>query len=235
MKSQGHHSNIQKHQTKLIKVTKYSDLQNFASVLQQKLLGSLPGPAAHLIMIPPTRLETLRNLVPDKNAKLSAVLILLYPRSGTLDLILIKRARYNGVHSGQIALPGGQHEPSDKSMKHTALREAQEEIGIDAKKVRILGKLSPVYIPPSNFKVFPYVGLYLETPDFKVDGIETTDIIEVRFTDFINPANQTEKTILSRDGKKVKVPCFYLNGEIVWGATAMMLSELFILLHNVKE
>ncbi len=210
------------------------DFQLFESILNQRLTRSLPGTLAHEKMVPPTRKASLLNPIPLKNVKLSAVLMLLYPNYDALNFALIKRADYNGVHSDQIALPGGQYENSDDDLEFTALRESQEEVGIDIKKVRISGRLSEIYIPPSNFRVQPYVGFYPEKPVFQVDGVETTRVIEVAITDFINPDLQVEESIISREGKEVKVPCFYLNGEIVWGATAMILSEFLMVLNEIS-
>ncbi|MBE0650281.1 MAG: CoA pyrophosphatase [Bacteroidales bacterium] len=211
------------------------DFHLLESLLNQRLAKPLPGVFAHERMVPPTRRETLNRPFPDRNVKFSAVLLLLYPNSGTLNFVLIKRARYDGVHSGQIALPGGQFETSDKNLKFTALRESQEEVGIEIQKVKIVGKLSEIYIPPSNFRVQPFVGFYSEKPVFRADGIETTGTIEVRIEDFLNPDLQTEKSVISRDGKNINVPCYYLNGEIVWGATAMILSEFFSVLKEITE
>lgn len=207
----------------------------FESELSIRLSKKIPGALAHEKMVPPTRRESIRTPFPVNNVKYSAVLLLLYPSTDSLNFALIKRAQYNGVHSGQIALPGGQMEDSDKDLEYTALRESEEEIGIDMSKVRIAGKLSEIYIPPSNFRVQPFVGFYAEKPVFKADGIETMLTIEVNLNDFVNPDLQTEKIVHRRNGEKVKVPCFYLNNEIVWGATAMILSEFLSILHEIPE
>lgn len=210
------------------------DFQLLESILNQRLTKPLPGIIAHEIMVPPTRKASLHSPFPVNNVKLSAVLILMYPNSDTLNFVLIKRAHYDGVHSGQIALPGGQYENSDKDLKFTALRESQEEVGIDIESVSIVGKLSEIYIPPSNFRVQPFIGFYPGKPGFNVDGIETIRTIEVSFKDFLNPMLRTEKKVVSRDGREIKVPCFYLNGEIVWGATAMILSEFQMILNEIS-
>jgi len=202
------------------------DFNSFIHRLKQNLALPLPGTAAQMIMVPPTRKEALENPENKKKAKPSAVLILFYPDQNEIKFTLIERATYNGVHSGQIAFPGGQPEPPDPDLQFTALREAEEETGIRPEQVKILGALTKVYIPPSHFDVYPFVGFVTKKPDFQVDNTETKDILEVKLEDFLNPASQTVKTIYYRAEKRVDVPCFYLNNRIVWGATAMILSEL---------
>lgn len=208
-------------------------LKIFVDKLGKMLSAPLPGLKAQSLMIPPTRRMKVYDQMNE--AKLSAVLILFYEVDGEIYFALIKRAKYEGVHSGQIALPGGQYEETDKELTETALREAEEEIGIEARKVKIIGALSPIYIPPSHFKVFPFAGYYPEKPKFKADGVETTEIIEIKLSDFYNPEFQTEKEIITRDGNRVTVPCFFLNHHIVWGATAMILSELLFLIKKIKN
>ncbi|MBN2639191.1 MAG: CoA pyrophosphatase [Bacteroidales bacterium] len=210
-------------------------LKSFINQFSKILSEPLPGLNAQSLMIPPTRRKQIEAFENVNDAKLSAVLVLFYETEEDIRFVLIRRAKYEGVHSGQIALPGGQFEDSDNNLTETALREAEEEIGIDAKKVKLLGALSPLYIPPSHFKVFPYVGCYPEKPDFKVDGTETTEIIEISLSDFYNPEFQTEKEVKTRNGTKVTVPCFYLKENIVWGATAMILGEMFYLLKQIKD
>jgi 8-oxo-dGTP pyrophosphatase MutT (NUDIX family) len=203
-----------------------TNFHTFTHNLQKSLAQPLPGLKAQAAMIPPTRRELLFKHPDNSKAKPSAVLVLFYPSGEEIRFVLIKRAVYNGVHSGQIALPGGQVDPEDAGLQTTALRETREEIGVDPAQVTIIGQLSKVYIPPSHFDVYPFVG-YAETkPRFRVDNTETRAILEIRLQDFLNPAAQTIKTIQHRSGKKAEVPCFYLNGKVVWGATAMILSEL---------
>ena len=185
-------------------------------------------------MIPPTRRKQIEAYEQITDARLSAVMILFYKSEKGIRFVLIKRAHYNGVHSGQIALPGGQFETQDVDLKNTALRETGEEIGIDTEKIKVLGQLSPMYIPPSHYKVFPFVGIYPDKPVFQADGTETTQIIEVELEDFLNPSCQTEKKVLTRSGDSVDVPCFYLYDHVVWGATAMILSELLYLLNKIR-
>ena len=203
-----------------------ADFQIFINKLKESLTLPLPGEKAQMPMVPPTRREALFHLKKDEKAKPSAVLILFYPGGNDTRFILIERATYNGIHSGQIALPGGQFESPDVDLRTTALREAKEETGIDPAQVEIIGTLTKVYIPPSHFDVYPFVGYTEEKPAFRVDNTETKAILEIKLNNFLNPDCQTVKSIKHRTGLDVEVPCFFLNSRIVWGATAMILSEL---------
>ncbi len=176
-------------------------------------------------MAPITRLIELERLKPAGQAKKSAVLILFYPDNGKTRLILIKRALDRSVHSGQVSFPGGKQEKSDRNLEATALREAYEEIGIAPEAVTIIGMLSSIYIPPSNFEVFPFVGFVPEKPVLN-GNIEVQRILEVEFAELRNPATRIEKPVFNRNGEEVLVPCYFIQNEIIWGATAMILSEL---------
>lgn len=202
----------------------------FVDKLRKALNKPLPGEVAHLEMVPLTRQQEVKKAINEGVHRLSAVLVLFYMRQQKYYFALVKRSVYDGVHSGQISLPGGQVEKTDADYAATALRETFEEVGIDAKKVQMLGSLSPIYIPPSNFDVYPFVGALTEEPHFAIDPVEINRLIEVDLDEFLSPACKTEKQIRHRTGMRVKVPCFYLQGEVVWGATAMILNELRLVL-----
>ena len=159
------------------------------------------------------------------DAARSSVLILLYPARNKLHTVFIKRQTYNGVHSGQISFPGGREEPTDVDLIHAALREAHEEVNIEAQRVRILGTLTQLYIPPSHYMVYPVVGYSAAIPDFSPQLSEVAGIIQADLEFLFNPENQKRKIIAVRD-QKINAPYFDVNGHVVWGATAMILNEL---------
>lgn len=143
-------------------------------------------------------------------------------------MVMIKRAVDETVHSGQIAFPGGKAEKEDTSLENTALRETFEEVGIQPQQIEIIGKLSDLYIPPSNFLVTPFVGIIQEDPHITLN-YEVERVLIIPISDLMNLANCVEKTISVRS-TQMRVPCYTLDGEIVWGATSMILAELLELM-----
>jgi len=194
--------------------------------LEQRLQKPLPGRAAQLKMSSLARIQELMRFSPPDDAIQSSVLILLYPLEDKTGLVLMLRPEYGGIHSGQISLPGGKHEETDESLIYTALREAREEIGIDPAQVQILGQLTEIYIPPSNFMVTPIVGHLASQPRFTADPKEVAKIIEIRLDDLLDEKNRQMKKMKFSLGFSLKVPSYYINDNIIWGATAMILSEL---------
>jgi 8-oxo-dGTP pyrophosphatase MutT (NUDIX family) len=182
---------------------------------------------AHQIMVPPERIELLKKVnIQENNPKKAAVLILLYPKNNITHLVLIKRNSYLGVHSSQIAFPGGKVEENDPSAAFTALRETQEEIGVEMNKVTIVKAFTEVYIPPSNFMVFPFLGFVNEELRFNPEPREVASVIELSIENFLDESLVVSKTMSTSYSKSIAVPAFKIQQYYVWGATAMILSEL---------
>ncbi len=191
----------------------------------QKL--SVPGESSHFIMAPEIRMKELNRLkIEERNPRNAAVMMLFYPKRTLTHIALILRPEYEGVHSGQIALPGGKVEPFDHSYTETALRETQEEVGVGIQTVNVLKSLTKVYIPPSNFWVHPFLGFTEKRPDFVLQKEEVAKVIEVPLTELLDDFNVTSQKLSTSYAKNIEVPSFELKGYVVWGATAMMLSEL---------
>jgi 8-oxo-dGTP pyrophosphatase MutT (NUDIX family) len=198
---------------------------DFIRQLSLRLKKPLPGKEAQIKMASDIRLTNIRySSVPD-NALRSGVLILLFPFGKSIRMVLIKRAIDQSVHSGQISLPGGKFEKEDADIEQTALRETHEEVGVKPSRIKMLGNLTQLYIPPSNFIVFPFVGYCNEKPVFVPDVNEVDCIIEADVTDFLNPLHRITKEIIIRNEFKITAPVFEIQGHSVWGATGMILSE----------
>lgn len=202
--------------------------------LKRQLVEPLPGRAAQERMT--GRLRPLPDIIPD-NAKDSAVLQLLFPLNNELHLLLMRRTEDGRAHSGQISFPGGRHEPQDASFMMTALREAEEEVGIVASEVEVLGALTPLYIPVSYFMVHPFVAWSERRPDYLPSKSEVSQIIEVPIAHLFSAGNKitTEVKPSSMPGVVFNVPAYSLpDGNFIWGATAMMLAELEAVFQSVS-
>ena len=194
----------------------------FISYLRKQMQGALPGRNSHLRMIPHIRQAEFPH-DPESGIK-SSVLLLLYPENGNIFTVLIRRPVYEGVHSGQIALPGGKYKDDDVNLMQTALREAKEEVGIHPGDVEIIGSLTDLLIPPSRFLLTPFLGFSLQKPGFKPNPDEVAEIIEVDIRE-ISDKNLKEKDIAVYGGKIFKTPYYDIHNQVVWGATGMILSE----------
>ena len=208
-------------------------IKGFTSRLYQLLTGDLPGMLAHQVMAPVTRPLKAFDLTDYPDAKVAAVMILLYPKQDNIFLALIKRPDYSGVHSGQVSFPGGKSEDSDVDYQFTALRETEEEIGVKASLIQVIGQLSNVYIPPSNFFVFPFVGYLEHSPQFLPDANEVEYMIEFPVHTLLDPTIKSTVKI-NRPEATFEAPCYLINGHTVWGATAIILSEFEFLLKHME-
>jgi 8-oxo-dGTP pyrophosphatase MutT (NUDIX family) len=210
------------------------DFQDFLQIVPHFNAVTLPGVDAHNIMVPKERLEIMKNLNFEQiKPKIAAVMMLLYPKNGITHLVLIVRNSYEGVHSSQIAFPGGKYENEDANFEETALRETYEEIGIPPKKVEIVKAFTKLYIPPSNFMVYPFLGICKEEVVFYPDPTEVSGIIELPLCTFLSDTIAVNSKIKTSYANAIDVPAFKIDGHIVWGATAMMLSELKVFLKEL--
>jgi len=200
----------------------------FLRQLRYDLAGPLPGRNAQYRMAPRLRpgaesYETLR-----ADARQGAVLVLFFPQDEAIFLPLILRPTYMGVHSGQVGFPGGGYDPLDADLTDTALREAYEEVGLHPHEVTVLGRLTPLYVFASNYLVQPVVAWIDCRPEFRPDPYEVARLLEVPVCDLLDPANRRVENWNLR-GHFVDVPFFAIQQQTIWGATAMMLSELLAL------
>jgi 8-oxo-dGTP pyrophosphatase MutT (NUDIX family) len=187
----------------------------------------LPATQAHAKMAPSNRLDLLKSIDFNQiNPKQAAVLMLFYPKNNKAHLALIVRNSYNGVHSSQIAFPGGKVENQDANFSETALRETHEEIGIHPKKINLIRPFTQVYIPPSNFMVYPYMGYSNDELEFTLQQEEVAGLVELPMADFLDDRIVEHKIMKTSYADAFEVPGFKVNEHFVWGATAMMLSEL---------
>jgi 8-oxo-dGTP pyrophosphatase MutT (NUDIX family) len=190
------------------------------------LLLPLPGERAQNKMVP----KGIRNFPQNDNPPSSAaVLLLIFPVNSEPYTVFIKRTEYPGVHSGQISLPGGRIEATDVDLQHTALRETSEELGISSDNIKIIGKLSPLFIPVSRFEVNPYVGYTNYKPDWKPDFNEVTYAIETSIKELSSP-QVVKSEIWHIHGNNLNVPFYHVKNEKIWGATAMIIAEFLEML-----
>ncbi|WP_430615476.1 NUDIX hydrolase [Flavobacterium sp. JP2137] len=182
---------------------------------------------AHIKMAP---LERIKYLETEDyslyNPKKSAVLMLLYPKDNKTNLLLIERAEYPGIHSSQIAFPGGKKDASDRNLTQTALRETREEVGVAEEQIEIIKPFSEIYIPPSNFIVSPFLGFALSDLSFVLQPTEVAKVIEMPLEDLLDDRIIEHVKMNTSYAIDIDVPAYLVDDHIVWGATAMMLSEL---------
>ncbi len=202
------------------------------SQLKEKLKTTLPGNEAHKLLEPETR-RHFKNHIPLENARKSSVLILIFPSGDFYGSFTILRPKYDGVHSNQIAFPGGQMERQDDNLMNTAIRETKEEIDVYVDKRFILGKLTDIYIPPSNYLVAPYVAFFDQKPQTNRQPSEVEEIIEVNLKEIIAPDAIVKRSFHLEKYGSVNVPCFVTGDYVIWGATAMIMSELREVLKEV--
>ena len=188
----------------------------------------LPGEKAQLRMAPAFRGE----LASAENPVPAAVMVLFYLAGKETRLVFIKRNQYDGPHSAQVSFPGGAWEAGDRSLEETALWETREEIGISG-RIEILGSLTPLHIPVSNFRVHPFVGWLEGHPVFHPDPSEVQYVIEVSLSELLDPANCDSEIIFHHE-RSIEAPFYRVGKEKIWGATAMMLCEVLELATSLQ-
>ena len=199
------------------------DLESVVSRLSR---GDLPGEKAHRPMMHPLREMPDQDSIKARCPRQSAVLFLLWENRGEAYFALTLRKKYGGIHAGQVSLPGGKLEPFDADLKQTALRETSEELGVDSQNIRIVRALTPLYIPVSNYYVHPFIGFWQGMPPvFAPHSREVERILISNVESLTDPSNVSCFQTKVQD-QLISVPCFWLDREKVWGATAMILSEV---------
>jgi len=201
-----------------------SSAAEIVKAIEVNLREPLPGYEVQKRMEPSVRADFLGNTTPNLATRKSAVMILLYPSDQGLKFVLIKRQTYDGPHSGQVSLPGGKFDESDVSIEETALRETYEEVGVEPNVITILGKLTELFIPISNLLVQPFVGFIAQKPQFTPNLQEVEYIVEVDVAHLLEDSRKSVKVINSH-GRPITAPFYIFQNEMVWGATAMILSE----------
>lgn len=209
---------------------KFNDFSNKISLYQTANLG---GQTSQFKLAPQIRIDFPKKIIKKSNPRKAAILALFYPdRHNNTRFLLTKRATYNGQHSNQISFVGGKKEENE-TLKQTAIRESFEEVNLPPSEVKIIRKLSKNYVPPSNFMITPFLGYATTKPNFTPNR-EVAEIIEVLAEDLLSETNLSSTKVETSYLKEIEVPCFVLNKQIVWGATAMILSEIKDLLKSFQ-
>jgi 8-oxo-dGTP pyrophosphatase MutT (NUDIX family) len=203
----------------------------FAEILKSEFQKPLPGTDIQWVMASSGRMIKDFPRVPGPDAREAGVLILLYPYNGSVHTVFIQRPDYIGVHGGQISFPGGKREPGDSNIIGTALREAEEEIGIQTSGISVIGTLTPLFIPVSNTNVTPVVCWMDSRPEFKHKTDEVVFLIEGEMKIFFEPSIVKIKPFEIR-GEMIDIKYFDYHGHIIWGATAMILNELLMIISH---
>ena len=205
------------------------EFDNLIFHLKKRINTNLPGKDSHKKMKISYRNEK-KNSFNINMAKPAAVLLLLFPNNKKICFYLTKRTEKLKYHKGQISLPGGSNEKGE-SLLETALRETEEEIGVNKNEISILGQITPLFIPVTGFMMTPFIGFTSKEPIIKLDSMEVEEVFSENILDLIN----NDKLITHRqlNGRDVTIPYFNLNNQQVWGATSMVLSEFKDMLHLI--
>lgn len=212
------------------------EFNNFLHIVPRLISEKLKASDSHLKMAPIERVKYYQNYdYSVHNPKSSAVVTLFYPKNEQTKVLLIVRSKYPGVHSSQIAFPGGKWEKEDVSLEQTALRELEEEVGVAQGQVQLVKQWSELYIPPSNFLVTPFLGIATELPKWKIQENEVAEIIELDLEVLLSEEIVQNVSMTTSYANNIEVPAFVIDGHVVWGATAMILSEVKESIKSVLE
>jgi 8-oxo-dGTP pyrophosphatase MutT (NUDIX family) len=208
---------------------KFDQFKKLIDPIQQ--IGQI-GEKAHEVVFPEIAKFRKKSLALNPNPRLSAVGAIFIPKEEDTHIVLIERQSYKGVHSGQIGFPGGKVEHDDRDFEYTARRETEEEVGIQSEKLVKIGQLTELYIPPSRFLVKPYLFMLDYTPQLVAQPREVKSILSLPVEVLMRPEIFVEGEVPTSNGVQLHSKYIPLEGKKIWGATAMMLSELQILLHR---
>ena len=202
--------------------------------IKDKLLAihsnDFPAGKAHMEMTPYKKDLVVKPAAP----RLSAVMVLVYEKNEQSEILLLKRSDYQGFHGAQVSFPGGKKDESDHDLLFTACRELEEETGISSQKIEVIRELSPMFIPPSNFMVHPFLAISNHLPEIILNKRESQYYFGIQLNDLLSDEFLSLTEITTSYGKMTDVPYFNLNNEIIWGATAAILNELKWVL-NLKQ
>lgn len=207
-------------------------MQDIIETIKTKLSNGLPGNSAQFQMAPVQKTRKY-HMIP-KSYLTAAVLLLLFPKNNTWHISFIRRIDHdpNDKHAGQISFPGGRLEEEDRNVEYCALRETEEEVGISSKNIQVIGSLSELYVFVSNYLVYPFVGVLDHYPVFVPNKLEVEEVLEIPLEYLLDSSIRKRKDIAVRGHILKDVPYFDLNGKVLWGATAMMLSEFLEIIRS---
>jgi len=205
---------------------------HFFPILKERLTRPLPGLAAQLNMVPDPRPGNKVYTEVQDSCKRAGVLILLYLKGKRVLVVLTRRTELVERHQAQISFPGGRQEEGE-SLEQTALRETCEELGVQSSTIQILGKLTPLYIPPTNYCIYPVVARMTEQPQFKPSPYEVAEVLEIPL-DYLFDPQTNRREMWTLHGMNVEVPFYFFEGHKIWGATAMVLAEFVEILKIIK-
>ena len=208
-------------------------MRGFVELLKAEINKGLPGTEVQWQMASSDRMVRNFPREPGPDAKVAAVLILLFPEKGSVHTVLMQRPEYKGVHGGQISFPGGKKEATDKDIIHTAIREAHEETGLIQEEISVIDTLTPLFIPVSNTLVTPVLAWTKSKPEFRHHPGEVVFLFDAEISKFLDHSIIRIKP-MEIHGEMINVKYYGYDGKVIWGATAMMLHELLTIIRRGK-